>query len=46
MNVTQYIKSNEELSQLDFMTVYATIIELLKDKRMTWNFEEESKENV
>ena len=42
MNITQYIKSNEELSQLDFLTVYATIIELLKDKRMKWDFEDVS----
>ena len=46
MNISQYIRQNEELNVLDFLTVYATIVELLKDKRMTWNFEEEVKENV
>ena len=41
MNISQYIKSNKELSKMDFMTVYSTIIELLKDNRLEWKFETE-----
>lgn len=31
MQISNYIKTNKILSELDFMTVYATIITLMKD---------------
>ena len=30
-NISDYIKSNKKLKSLDFLTVYLTIIELVKD---------------
>lgn len=30
-NVSEYIKSNPKLKNLDFLTVYLTITELIKD---------------
>ena len=30
-NISNYIKSNKKLKTLDFLTVYLTIIELVKD---------------
>ena len=30
-NISDYIKSNKKLKTLDFLTVYLTIIELVKD---------------
>lgn len=30
-NISNYIKSNKKLKNLDFLTVYLTIIELIKD---------------
>ena len=30
-NISDYIKSNKKLKELDFLTVYLTIIELVKD---------------
>lgn len=30
-NILEYIKSNAQLRSLDFMTVYLTITELIKD---------------
>lgn len=30
-NISNYIKSNKKLKYLDFLTVYLTIIELVKD---------------
>ena len=30
-NISNYIKSNKKLKSLDFLTVYLTIIELIKD---------------
>ena len=30
-NISDYIKSNKKLKSLDFLTVYLTIIELIKD---------------
>ena len=30
-NISDYIKSNKKLNSLDFLTVYLTIIELVKD---------------
>lgn len=31
MNITEYIKNNEKLSALDFMTVYIAITEFIND---------------
>lgn len=33
-NISKYIKSNENLKNLDFMTVYLTIVELVKDNKI------------
>lgn len=30
-NIKNYIKSNKKLKNLDFLTVYLTIVELIKD---------------
>ena len=37
MSVSEYIRKHEELSELDFMTVYDTIISLIKDGIIVWN---------
>lgn len=39
-NISDYIKSNKKLKSLDFLTVYLTIIELVKDGQI------ELKQNV
>ena len=39
-NISEYIKSNKKLKSLDFLTVYLTIIELIKDGKV------ELKQNV
>ena len=39
-NISDYIKSNKKLKALDFLTVYLTIIELVKDGQI------ELKQNV
>lgn len=36
-NICKYIKNNEELKNLDFLTVYLTIVELLKDGKMEFD---------
>ena len=46
LSISEYIKTHEELKDLDFVTAYSTIIALLNDKRMEWNFEKEIKTNV
>ena len=47
MTITMYINNNETLKKMDFLTAYTTIIELMKDKRLVWDFEKnEKKENV
>lgn len=33
-NISDYIKSNKKLKTLDFLTVYLTIIELVKDGKI------------
>ena len=33
-NISDYIKSNKKLKSLDFLTVYLTIIELVKDGKI------------
>lgn len=33
-NISEYIKSNKKLKRLDFLTVYLTIIELIKDGKI------------
>ena len=30
-NIAEYIKRNKKLNKLDFLTVYLTIVELVKD---------------
>ena len=37
MTITQYIKGNDELKELDFVSVYVTIITLIQDKKLSWN---------
>ncbi len=34
MNISEYIKSNSKLKRLDFLTVYITIVELIKDGKV------------
>lgn len=34
MNVKDYIQSNETLKNFDFMTVYVTILEVMKDREL------------
>lgn len=36
-NICEYIKNNETLRELDFITVYLTIIELCKDDKLVKN---------
>lgn len=36
MTLSTYIKEHEVLKELDFVTVYTTIIELLKDEKLEW----------
>lgn len=36
-NICKYIKENETLKDLDFMTVYLTIVELCKDGKLEMN---------
>lgn len=36
-SISSYIKSNDILKDLDFVTVYSTIIELLKDGKVVIN---------
>ena len=36
-NISEYIKSNKKLKSLDFLTVYLTIIELIKDGKIEFN---------
>lgn len=36
-NISEYIKSNETLKHLDFLTVYLTISELCKDEKLVKN---------
>lgn len=36
-NISEYIKSNKKLKYLDFLTVYLTIIELIKDGKIEFN---------
>lgn len=33
MNITEYIKNNEALSKLDFMTVYTAIVQYVHDSQ-------------
>lgn len=35
--ISTYIKSNKKLKSLDFLTVYLTIVELIKDKKIKEN---------
>ena len=34
INISEYIKSNETLKRLDFLVVYMTIVELIKDGKI------------
>ena len=36
MKLAEYIKGNEVLSKLDFLTVYLTLVELIKDGYLEW----------
>lgn len=33
-NISDYIKQNDTLKELDFLTVYLTIVELCKDDKL------------
>lgn len=33
-DISEYIKTNKQLKNLDFLTVYLTIIELIKDGKI------------
>jgi hypothetical protein len=33
-DISEYIKSNKKLKSLDFLTVYLTIVELVKDNKI------------
>lgn len=47
MTISMYINNNETLKRVDFLSAYTTITELIKDKRLVWDFEKnEKKENV
>ena len=37
MSISSYIKNHEKLKEMDFLTVYNTIIELILDGRLEWN---------
>lgn len=39
MNIKNYIQTNENLKNLDFLTVYLTIIELLRDGKLEFEFD-------
>lgn len=34
-DIMEYIKRNERLAELDFLTVYMVIVELIKDGKLT-----------
>ena len=34
--IAEYIRGNEVLSKLDFLTVYLTLVELVKDGHLEW----------
>mgnify|MGYP004463967413 CR=1 FL=1 len=36
-NICKYIKGNKQLKNLDFLTVYLTIVELYKDGKMEFD---------
>lgn len=36
-NISEYIKANKRLKRLDFLTVYLTIVELMKDGKVILN---------
>jgi hypothetical protein len=36
VNIAKYISGNDTLKKLDFMTVYITIIELIKDGEVSY----------
>ena len=36
MNIAEIINSNDTLKHLDFMTVYQTIVALIRDDRITF----------
>lgn len=46
MNITEYIKSKEEFELMPFMTVYLTIIELIKDGYLEYDGKELKGRNV
>ena len=38
MSISAYIRSNPQLSVLDFAMVYTNIVELIADGRLKWDF--------
>ena len=36
LSISSYIKNHEKLKEMDFLTVYNTIIELIVDGHMEW----------
>ena len=41
MNVTEYIKSKKEFELMPFMTVYLTILELIKDGYINFDIDKQ-----
>lgn len=46
MNISEYIKSKKEFDLMPFMTVYLTIIELVKDGYLQYDGEGLKKKDV
>lgn len=46
MNISEYIKSKKEFDLMPFMTVYLTIIELVKDGYLEYDKEGLKKKDV
>ena len=46
LNISEYIKSKKEFDLMPFMTVYLTIIELVKDGYLKYDGEGLKKHNV
>ena len=44
--ISQYIKNHKDLSRLDLETVYTTIIALMEDNRLEWDYEKVDNKNV
>ena len=36
MSITEYIQNNQKLSEMDYITVYTTILALIADGQLKW----------